>query len=90
MILVLTRREEGGDRERSLPAKRLGHSPREQQELVIASFPDIGLKNARFLLDHFGSIRAVVNASNEELLEVKGIGGQRSKTIHELSNRQYR
>lgn len=90
MILVLTRREEGGDRERSLPAKRVGHSPREQQELVVASFPDIGLKNARFLLDHFGSIRAVVNASEEELLEVKGIGGQRSKTIHELSNRQYR
>ncbi len=90
MILVLTRREEGGDRERSLPAKRVGHSPREQQELVVASFPDIGLKNARFLLDHFGSIRAVVNASEEELLEVRGIGGQRSKTIHELSNRQYR
>ena len=90
MILVLTKREEGGDRERSLPAKRAGHSPREQQELVIASFPDIGLKNARFLLDHFGSIRAVVNAPGDELLKVKGIGERRSKTIHDLCNREYR
>jgi len=90
MILVLARREEGGDRERTLPAKRQGHSPREQQELVIASFPDIGLKNARFLLDHFGSVRAVVNAKEEELLAVRGIGEQRSKKIHDLSNRPYR
>lgn len=57
---------------------------------MIASFPDIGLKNARFLLITSARSEPVVNASNEELLEVKGIGGQRSKTIHELSNRQYR
>jgi len=56
---------------------------------VIASFPDIGLKNARILLDHFGSVRAVVNATEEELLAVRGIGEQRAKKIHELASRQY-
>ncbi|MCU0632671.1 MAG: DEAD/DEAH box helicase [Methanolinea sp.] len=90
MILVLARREEGGERERTLPQKRLGQSHREQQELIIASFPDIGLKNARLLLDHFGSVRAVVNAGEVELLSVRGIGEQRSKKIHDLSTRPYR
>lgn len=90
MLLVLMRREEGGDRERALPAKRQGHAPREQQEVVIASFPEIGLKNARALLERFGSVRAVVDATEEELRSVRGIGGQRSKTIHDLSNRPYR
>ncbi|OPX68977.1 MAG: putative ski2-type helicase [Methanoregulaceae archaeon PtaB.Bin056] len=90
MILVLARREEGGDRERTLPMKRHGHSFGEQQELVIASFPDIGLKNARLLLDHFGSVRAVVNATEEELLAVRGIGEQKSRKIHELASRPYR
>ena len=90
MILVLARREEGGERERTLPMKRHGHSLREQQELVIASFPDIGLKNARLLLDHFGTVRGVVNATEEELLTIRGIGEQRSKKIHELARRPYR
>lgn len=90
MILVLARREEGGEREHTLPMKRQGHSPREQQEFVIASFPDIGLKNARLLLEHFGSVSAVLSAREEDLLAVKGIGEQRAKRIFDLSNRPYR
>ena len=89
MILVLTRREEGGDRERSLPAKRLGHSPREQQELVIASFPDIGLKGARALLRQFGSVRAVIDADEHDLTAVEGIGPVKAKTIAETARRPY-
>jgi len=90
MFMVLARREEGGERDRALPMKRQGQSPREQQELIVASFPDIGLKNARLLLDHFGSVRAVVNASEEDLRAVRGIGGQRAGKISDLSGRPYR
>ncbi|MCQ8894594.1 MAG: DEAD/DEAH box helicase [Methanolinea sp.] len=90
LIGVLARREEGGERERTLPARKSAPSARAQAEMVIASFPDIGPKYARILLDHFGSVRAVTNASEEELLAVKGIGKERARKIWELSRRDYR
>ncbi len=89
LIFVLAKREEGGERDRGLPMKKAAHSPREQQELIVASFPEIGLKNARLLLDHFGSVQAVIDATEEDLLKVKGIGEQRARQIFDLSRRPY-
>ncbi len=90
ILSVLARREEGGDRERTLPLRKSGHSSRDHAELIIASFPDIGLKQARALLEHFGSVQAVINATEEELVRVKGIGKERAKKIFEISRRPYR
>ncbi len=44
---------------------------------------------AKRLLDHFGSIRAVTNASEKELQEVQGIGKQIASSIHHVLNEQY-
>ena len=90
ILAVLARREEGGAREPRLPQKKAVRSLQEQQELLIASFPDIGLKNARLLLDHFGSVRAVIDAGQEDLCQVKGIGEKRARQIFELARRAYR
>ncbi|HRU80252.1 MAG TPA: DEAD/DEAH box helicase [Methanolinea sp.] len=90
IIGILARREEGGDRERTLPVRKTGYSLREQAEMIIASFPDIGPKHARALLEHFGSVQAVVNAQEEDLVRVKGIGKERAKKIWEVSHRPYR
>jgi Fanconi anemia group M protein len=90
IIGILARREEGGDRDRTLPVRKSGHSLREQAEMIIASFPDIGPRHARALLEHFGSVQAVVNAGEEDLVRVKGIGKERAKKIREVSHRPYR
>jgi len=89
MIYVLARREESGGGDRRVPTRKGHHSHREQQENIIASFPDIGLKNARLLLDHFGSVREVVNAEEPDLKCVKGIGEARARRVFELSRRKY-
>jgi Fanconi anemia group M protein len=55
----------------------------------VSAFPEIGLKNARLLLAHFGSIQAIVNASLEELVAVKGIGEKTAVRVFELSRAKY-
>ena len=89
MILVLARREESEGGERKVPLRKDSRSVSHQQENIIASFPDIGLKNARLLLEHFGSVRGVIDADFSELVKVKGIGEGRARRIFELAGKKY-
>jgi len=54
--------------------KKTYRSVREEQEYVLAAFPNIGLRSARLLLEHFGSLKAIIDADPEELASVHGIG----------------
>lgn len=89
MLYVLARREEGSRGERKLHPRKSYRSLREEQEYVLASFPGIGLKNARLLLEHFGSIKAVIDAGKEDLVSVKGIGEKTASRIRDLTHRPY-
>ncbi|HRX34388.1 MAG TPA: DEAD/DEAH box helicase [Methanoregulaceae archaeon] len=89
MILVLARREESEGGERKVPLRKDSRSVGHQQENIIASFPDIGLKNARLLLEHFGSVRGVIDADFSELVKVKGIGEGRARRIFDLAGKKY-
>ena len=51
---------------------------------LIEGLPGVGVKRARQLLAHFGNVRAVIQASIEELQEVDGIGKQIAQTIYEI------
>jgi ERCC4-related helicase/ERCC4-type nuclease len=90
MLLVLARREEDrGDRGQRAPHRKSFSSSREELEAVIASFPEIGMKNARQLLTHFGTIQAITAASEDELAAVSGIGEKRAKRVFALSRKKY-
>ncbi len=90
MLLVLARREEErGDRGPRVPVQKAFASGREEQEGVIASFPEIGIKNARQLLAHFGTIQAITAATEEELAAVSGIGEKRARRVAALSRKKY-
>jgi Fanconi anemia group M protein len=90
LLAVIARREKNrGDRPVRLPLHKAARSTGEEMELVIASFPEIGAKNARVLLSALGSIRAVVTASEEELAGVRGIGEKKARRIAELSRKEY-
>jgi ERCC4-type nuclease len=52
----------------------------------VITFPGVSDKLAERMLDHFGSIKAIVNANIEELQEVKGIGKKIAEKIFELVN----
>jgi len=89
MLFVLSKREDGERGERKVHPHKSHHSQHEEQEYIISAFPEIGLRNARLLLTHFGSIQGIVNASVEELAAVKGIGEKTAQRVFDLCRRVY-
>jgi Fanconi anemia group M protein len=61
----------------------------ERQEYVVAAMPGVGNKIAKPLLEHFGTIKALVNASVEELKEVELIGEKKAEQLRELFDETY-
>ena len=57
---------------------------KEAAQYVVNSLPAIGAGNAKKLFAHFGSIYKTINASVEQIQEVRGIGPKTAKRIHEL------
>ncbi|AEG19403.1 DEAD/DEAH box helicase [Methanobacterium paludis] len=56
----------------------------EQQLYIVESLPNVGPVTARKLLEEFGNVKNVINASKDELKNVEGIGdkiAQRIKTV---------
>jgi Fanconi anemia group M protein len=89
MLYVLAKREESARGERKIHPHKSHHSLREEQEYIISAFPEIGLKNARLLLSHFGSVQAIANAELADLLAIKGIGEKTGQKIFDLCRRSY-
>lgn len=89
MIFVLAKREESARGDRKVHPHKSHHSVREEQEYIISAFPEIGLKSARLLLSHFGSVQAIAQATLPELLAVQGIGEKTGQKIFDLSRRPY-
>jgi ERCC4-type nuclease len=89
MLFVLARREEGERGERKLHPHKSYRSLEEEQEYLVSAFPDVGLKNARLLLAHFGTVQAIANASPEDLTAIRGIGEKTAGKIVELCRRKY-
>ncbi len=90
MLYVLAQREEGGRGDRKTHPRKSYRSLREEQEYALASFPNIGLKHARMLLEHFGSLKAVIEADLDDLMAVRGIGKKTARGIWDLARRPYR
>lgn len=61
----------------------------EQQLFIIESLPNIGPVNAKNLLQHFGSVEKVINASENELMEVEGIGKKTANNIRKVVESEY-
>lgn len=56
----------------------------DQACFVLEGLPAVSQNRARRLLERFGSIRGVMNASVNELMEVHGIGKDTAGRIHEM------
>ncbi len=61
----------------------------EQQQFIVESLPLVGPVHAKKLLEQFGSIKAIANAPEKELLEVDGIGETKAKKIREIMRAKY-
>lgn len=56
----------------------------EQQLYMVESLPNIGPVTAKKLLEEFGSVVGVINASQNELKKVEGIGNKIAQRIREV------
>lgn len=61
----------------------------EQQLFIIESLPNIGPVNAKNLLEHFGTVANIINASESQLQEVEGIGKKTAVNIRKVVDSKY-
>jgi len=57
---------------------------------MLMTLPSIGPKTAAKLLYAFGSLRALANASLEDIARVEGVGKQRAEMLYEVFNAKVR
>ncbi len=90
LLATIARREqETRDREVSVHGEKTRKTRAEQQEYVVSSIADIGPITARSLLEHFGSVEAVMTAREEDLLAVDGVGSVTAERIREVVGSEY-
>jgi len=91
LLAVLAGREQTTrDRPVSVHGEKSAKTLAEQQEYVVGAIADIGPVTARSLLEHFGSVEAVMTAREEDLLDVDGVGEVTADRIRDVVGSEYR
>jgi Fanconi anemia group M protein len=90
LIKIIAKREQKeGKKTVAIRGKKTMMSLNERQQFLIEGLPNISAILAKRLLFHFGSIRDIANATEEELLEVNGIGKNIATEIIKVLNSNY-
>ena len=89
LIAMMARQEQVGIPEISLTPKRKAVSVPDLQRRVVEMLPGSGMVMARDLLHHFGSVRRIVEADEDELRQVRGIGARKAREMHLVLNAEY-
>lgn len=87
LIAVLVKREQDDDT--AGPSHAKPKTEREHQEAIVAMLPGIGPTLAKPLLEHFGSIEAVMCASRKDLTQVPLIGPKKADAIRSIIEKRY-
>jgi len=77
-LMILAKKQDKPEQEFSLVAKRHAYSMKDQQQIIIESFPGIGPKTAKEILKHFKTIKNFANATDEELKNIPKLGKKAS------------
>ncbi|MFH1568634.1 MAG: ERCC4 domain-containing protein [Gemmatimonadota bacterium] len=89
LIAMMARHEQVGVPEISLTPKRKAVGLPDLQRRVVEMLPGCGMVMARELLQAFGSVRRIVNATEEELRQVRGIGRNKAREMVEVLGAEY-
>jgi ERCC4-related helicase len=89
LLMALAKREQVGGADFQYHTQK-PLSDDEIMEYIVAAFPGIGSQLAKPLLAEFGSIKDIVNASEDELKKVPLIGEKKARRIKELGEREYK
>ena len=89
LLALMARHAQFGVPEISVAAKRRADSPADEQRRVVEMLPGIGFSLARRLLQYFGTIRRLLQATPEELAQVPGVSPTMGHRVCELACREY-
>jgi len=90
-IMAIVARREQLERTRAVAIRgeAKGLTLPEQQRFIVEGLPGVSAVLAQRLLEHFGTVERVMNATEEELREVHGIGPDKSRKIRKVLSAGY-
>lgn len=90
LVARLARREqEESNRSVSMHGSKSANSLSDEQKYVVSSIASVGPVLAENLLEHFGSVKAVLTAPVEELQDVEKVGQATAEKIREIIDSSY-
>ena len=89
LIAMMARQEQIGIPEISLIPKRKAADLADLQRRIVEMLPGCGMVMARDLLQHFGSVRRIVEATEGELRSLRGIGAKKAREMAGVLNAEY-
>ena len=89
LLAMMARQEQIGIPEISLIPKRKATTLDDMQRRVIEMLPGAGMVMARDLLQHFGSVRRIVNATEDDLRGMRGIGARKAREMVKVTSAEY-
>jgi ERCC4-type nuclease len=89
LSILAQREQKEGDRAVAIRGEKTAHTIAEHQQFLVEGLPNISAVLAKRLLQHFGSIRSLANASEEDLCQVTGIGKNIATDILKILNAEY-
>ncbi|MCD6171350.1 MAG: hypothetical protein J7J36_02910 [Thermoplasmata archaeon] len=91
LLFALASREQfKKKKEISLRGKKPNMNLHEKQQFIVEGLPNVSAILAKRLLNHFGSVKNVVNADIEDLKEVEGIGDKKAEAIKEVIETEWK
>ncbi len=89
LLSILWKRQEKGAADYGLRHKPKAMTVEQRQRFLVEGLPSVGETLARNLLERFGSVRGVFNASEDELKRVSKIGEIKAAEIVRLASAPY-
>jgi len=90
LLNVIAKREQRDDKKSvAVRGEKPQMSLREHQQFLIEGLPNVSSIIAKRLLSHFGSVKDIMNASEDELKQVRGVGKNIANDIIKLLNSDY-
>ena len=89
LMAMMARQEQMGIPEISLIPKRKATDLADMQCRIVEMLPGCGMSMARDLLQYFGSVKRIVNATEGDFRCVRGIGAKKATEIVTVLNAEY-
>lgn len=89
LLYVIAKREQDPEKKHYSLHTKKPITDKELQEYIVSSLPNVGPSMAKELLHNFRSIKQIINANEEDLKKVSGVGEKTSKEIQRLLDKDY-